>query len=71
MKCKSRLKSKTMWFNILLGITTVLGTMSEEIRNIFSEYASSIIIGIAVVGVVLRELTRVPLEPIGANDESK
>ena len=55
---KSRYKSKTLWFNIVIGLVTTMSASMGLLQEIMTpeRYAYSLV-ALALVNVVLREFT--------------
>jgi hypothetical protein len=66
-KARAKLKGyKTIVFNAVIGGSASLGLILEEFKELdltpwFGEYAAKILVGIAIVGIVLRLTTNTPV----------
>lgn len=59
---KKRLKSKTHWFNIIVGTLGILEANFGLLRAQLGDHYGAAFIAVAVVGFMLREATKEPVE---------
>lgn len=71
---KKYLKSKTVWFNTLVGIMAVLETQTQVFASfVGAEYLPYVALGITFVNIYLRSITTEALEDKvkGDSDDSR